>query len=248
MSRRIAIATAVTIGVIVLASPTYADRECFGGTCPDIEPPAELTAPPASTAATPTAPALPRVIEPQAAAPAATIAPAIEAPALRPAPPAALASPKPAIAPAPAPSQRFAIDEERQLSRPIRSTSRYIEQLPPEQPRAVTAEVAPAYVVQQAPAYGTPPSANIVIVGAPTMYGDDGVLPAHPNMYPDPAWKLCQVDRSPHDRRYYHCGPYSYHPYGSNGYRPLGTYRAYRAAPAYVYAPSARIIQVENFD
>ena len=244
MSRRIATVAAVAIGAVVLTSPTYADRECFGGTCP------ELVEPPADTIATPNPPvALPRVIEPQAAAPAAVVPPVVETPALRPAP-AAVASPQPAPAPAIAParpSPRFAIEEDQQLSRPIRSTSRTIEPLP-EPPRAVAAEVAPTYGVQQAPAYGAPPNAGIMIVGAPTLYGDDGVLPAHPNMYPDPAWKLCQVDRNPRDRRYYHCGPYSYHPYGSNGYRPFGTYRAYRAAPAYVYAPSARIIAVEGLD
>ncbi len=243
MSRRIASLAIAAIGAVVLASPTYADRECFGGSCPEVaDPPAELAAPPNAPAA------LPRVIEPQAAAPAAAVPPVIEMPALRPAPPAAVASPQPAPVPAIAParpSQRFAIDEDQRLSRPIRSTSRTIEPLPTLelQMRAVASAVAPAYVVQQAP-----PSAGIMIVGAPTLYGDDGVLPAHPNMYPDPAWKLCQVDRSPQGRRYYHCGPYSYHPYGSNGYRPLGTYRAYRAAPAYVYAPSARIIAVEGVD
>ena len=255
MSRRITTVAAVVIGAVALTSPTYADRECFGGTCPEVEPPAELVEPPAGPTATPSAaaPALPRVIEPQAAAPATPLPPIVEAPALR---PATVASPKPTptVAPAPvvtqvpAPAPRFTIEEDKQLSRPIRSIARPVEPLPtPETPRALAVEVAPAYVVQQAPAYGAP-SANIMIVGAPTMYGDDGVLPAHPNMYPDPAWKLCQIDQRSRDKRYYHCGPYSYHPYGSNGYRPLGTYRAYRPAPAYVYAPSARIIQVEGLD
>jgi hypothetical protein len=82
-----------------------------------------------------------------------------------------------------------------------------------------------------------------MIVGAPTLYGDDGIMPAYPNMFPDPAWKLCQIDPPPSDR-YYHCGPYSYHPYGTNGYRPLGTYRAYRAVPVRAAVPSARIISV----
>lgn len=94
------------------------------------------------------------------------------------------------------------------------------------------------YVVQQSPA-----AANVMIVGAPTLYGDDGIMPAYPNMYPDPAWKLCQIDQPTGDR-YYHCGPYSYHPYGTNGYRPFGTYRAHRAVPVRVQLPSARIIAI----
>jgi len=85
---------------------------------------------------------------------------------------------------------------------------------------------------------------DMMIVGAPTLYGDDGVMPATPNMYPDPAWKLCQIDRDPRGRRYYHCGPYSYHPYGTHGYRPLGTYRNYRAVPVRVQVPSARVIAI----
>ena len=103
--------------------------------------------------------------------------------------------------------------------------------------------LAESYVVQQGP-HGAAPAASVMIVCAPTLYGDDGVMPATPNMYPDPAWKLCQIDRDPRGRRYYHCGPYSYHPYGTHGYRPLGTYRNYRAVPVRVQVPSARVIAI----
>ncbi len=105
--------------------------------------------------------------------------------------------------------------------------------------------LADGYVVQPGPVNGPwPPAASVMIVGAPTLYGDDGIMPAYPNMYPDPAWKLCQIEQGAHDRRYYHCGPYSYHPYGTNGYRPLGTYRPYRAVPTRGTVPSARIITI----
>jgi len=66
-------------------------------------------------------------------------------------------------------------------------------------------------------------------------------------VHPDSSWKLCQGDQAD-GSRYQYCGAHSYHPYGSNGYRPLGTYREYRAAPAHVYAPSAKIISVDTVD
>ena len=74
------------------------------------------------------------------------------------------------------------------------------------------------------------------------------MTPAQPHLRPDPAWKLCQTDQRQHNGRYQYCNQYSYHPYGSNGYRPMGTYRPYRSAPAYVVAPDPRIISVEAAD
>jgi hypothetical protein len=95
---------------------------------------------------------------------------------------------------------------------------------------------------------GPAPSASVTIVGPPALYVDEGVLLAYPNFYPDPAWKLCQIDPTSHRNRYFYCGPYSYHPYGSLGYRPLGTYRPYRAAPIVMQAPSAKIININGDD
>jgi hypothetical protein len=34
-------------------------------------------------------------------------------------------------------------------------------------------------------------------------------------------------------------------PYGAYGYRPLGSYRAYRSSPGYVYVPDAKIISID---
>src|SRR5262245_26918705 len=110
---------------------------------------------------------------------------------------------------------------------------------------SATPAFSEAYLVQQGPTYG-PPTSSVLIVGAPTLYNEDGVMPACPYMYPDPAWKLCQTDQGPRDSRYYQCGPYSYHPFGINGYRPYGTYRPYRAAPPRGHnIPSARVITID---
>jgi hypothetical protein len=34
-------------------------------------------------------------------------------------------------------------------------------------------------------------------------------------------------------------------PYGAYGYRPLGSYRAYRSSPGYVYVPDAKVISID---
>jgi hypothetical protein len=93
----------------------------------------------------------------------------------------------------------------------------------------------------------TPTPGAKVIVGVPgTIYPDGSVAPAYPYLQPDPSWKLCQVEQG--RRRPYECGPYSYHPYGEYGHRPNGTYGGYRAAPAYVFAPNAKIITIDPAD
>jgi hypothetical protein len=76
------------------------------------------------------------------------------------------------------------------------------------------------------------------------IFADDGVVAG----YPDPSWKLCQINEPGARPRYYRCGPYSYHPYGEHGYRPYGSYRSYRTTPAYVVAPSAKIISIQAED
>jgi hypothetical protein len=245
MSRRIAVIFAAAVGTAIAVIPAHADRECFGGICrmPDVaDPPAE---PPVATAVKPaqvdTRSSTP--VEPRAAVPAARRPQAMDAAA----PPA-----KPAQAAQQTVPPRFIIDEELQMSRPIRHSARNAErsrQVLASQQTPSYVESEPDYAIQQGPVHNTtPPTSSLMIVGAPTHYGDDGILPAHPNMYPDPTWKLCQIDDDPQGQRYYHCGPYSYHPYGAHGYRPLGTYKPYRPAPIYVYAPDARIISLKGAD
>ncbi len=250
MSRRIATAIAAigitTVGAFLLISPTLADRECFGGLC---QVPAVAEPPPEPQAsATPQ----PVTAEPQAArfaAPAPARQPAADT-ALKPALPVAAGLPKPALPPE-LPAPAVAVSPKsvpakpswvaRQTPAPAPERPYAEPSAPPETPVPVAAsEVAPNYVVQQAPAYA-PPAAGVVVVSAPTIYGDEGVTVVHPGS----SWQLCQTDRLAVGQHQV-CGPGSYHPYGANGYRPLGSYRAYRLAPTYVYAPSARIIAVDN--
>jgi len=70
-----------------------------------------------------------------------------------------------------------------------------------------------------------------------------GALLAYPIWRHDPAWKLCQIGEHDRDAASY-CLRYSYHPYGRYGYRPNGTYTAYRSPPVYTVAPSAKIISI----
>jgi hypothetical protein len=93
------------------------------------------------------------------------------------------------------------------------------------------------YEEEGAPAYSD-------AVGEPDAVYDDGVVAA----YPDPSWKLCQINERGQVVRYYRCGPYSYRPYGAYGYRPYGSYRAYPTTPAYVAIPNAKIISIEPRD
>jgi hypothetical protein len=129
-------------------------------------------------------------------------------------------------------------------------------------PRHMDGRSAPAYVVNSlqrvavdavVPARGSGYVVSeyagfdgAVIVGAPGMIvTEDGVVAAYPYLPYDPAWRLCQFNESESGQPFY-CGPYSYQPFGTYGYRPYGTFRPYRAAPAYVIAPSARIIAIDS--
>jgi len=76
----------------------------------------------------------------------------------------------------------------------------------------------------------------------------DGLVTVYPNLRPDPAWKLCQIEGRDLGRRSYRCTAYSYHPYGEGGYRPYGTYKNYPTSPGYVVAPNAKIISIDPND
>ena len=100
---------------------------------------------------------------------------------------------------------------------------------------------APIHVVNQG---GT--AATVVVVKGNTY--EDGVTPVAANVRPDPTMKVCQTDGRA-DGRYVYCNQASYHPYGAPGYRPMGTYQAYRTAPAYIaVAPNPRIISLQVAD
>ena len=105
---------------------------------------------------------------------------------------------------------------------------------------AISAPAAPVQIVKGGKA------ATVVVVRDGTY--EDGVTPVAPNVRPDPAMKFCQTEMRP-DGRYVYCNQASYHPYGANGYRPLGTYQAYRTAPGYITAqPGPRIISLNVAD
>jgi hypothetical protein len=94
-----------------------------------------------------------------------------------------------------------------------------------------------------------PHAATGVVTVPPPSYVDDSVVvPMYPHVRPDPAWQLCQIDGGDRRRDYYYCGPYSYHPFGADGYRPFGTYYPYRRSPGYVLAPDARIVTFQPDD
>jgi hypothetical protein len=105
-------------------------------------------------------------------------------------------------------------------------------------------DTSASYVVGQGAAHVRP---GVVVISGPA-YAEVGVVPAYPYIRPDPAWKLCQIDRRQLGPAYYVCGPYSYHPYGEYGYRPYGEYRPPAGTAAYLVAPSARIINIESDD
>lgn len=258
MSRRIAF-WVLAAAAVLTAAPAHADRECFENSCrmPDvIEPPPNA----------PPLPALPDLDEPHKAEANAAPEAAVAAPAKGPvrAPSAAGGifpqmivdeaprKPKPAPrrsaepAPARAPSGRYD-GSPVPAPAPVAAAAPVEAPLPPQpplrqprvRPKSVAAPVYAAPVYEQAPR-----APRAAVIGVPAeVYADDGVVAA----YPDPSWKLCQIDeRGTGQVRYYRCGPYSYHPYGAHGYRPMGDYRAYRSTPAYVVAPNAKIISIEN--
>ena len=119
----------------------------------------------------------------------------------------------------------------------------------PERPPGYVPPAPPAppadYVVQ--PARPSTASAAVVEVPGEIQTGD-GLVTVYPNLRPDPAWKLCQIDSRDLGRRSYRCTAYSYHPYGEGGYRPYGVYRNHPPAPGYVVAPNAKIIAIDGND
>ena len=123
-----------------------------------------------------------------------------------------------------------------------------------EEPREPVRVVQPAPIITgsvpvrspviSAPVYVDrgPPAGTIVIVKGATY--EDRVTPAVTDVRPDPAMKFCQTDQRP-DGRYVYCNQGSYHPYGANGYRPMGTYKSYRTSPGYISSqPGPRIISL----
>src|SRR5258708_3070031 len=112
----------------------------------------------------------------------------------------------------------------------------------------------PDYAVRQSPAVHyvarqAPSTASAAVIEVPgEIQTGDGLVTVYPNLRPDPAWKLCQIDSRDLGRRSYRCTAYSYHPYGEGGYRPYGTYKNYPTSPGYVMAPNAKIISIEPND
>jgi hypothetical protein len=124
----------------------------------------------------------------------------------------------------------------------------------PRFPKATSAAAAPPAGVS--PIKPPTPSYAVATNPVPAGHGharaprviaiEPGVAPAYAILRPDPAWKRCQIGPNAGGEGAYFCGPYSYHPYGAHGYRPYGSYRAYRSAPGYVLAPSAKIISIDS--
>ena len=239
MSRRIYALAAVAA---LMASPASADPECFEGSCsiPErmplvLDPPAAVPAPEAEAA--PQLPAHKPVAAPR-------IRPQMVVdPALRP--------PAPALQPPVAVEPRYSVDaaprnyERREVPRPVQ---RVVEVPPPGAaaerevytvnpgPTHSAGASSPSYVVNQGPTYG---------VALPVPPAEPDVI-VHPYAQPDPVWQRCQTDAG--GRRHIKCVPASYHPYGAGGYRPMGTYRPYRAPGVVMTAPDARIITIEPED
>ena len=142
--------------------------------------------------------------------------------------------------------------------RPARSVppaAAYVDRAPIAAPVPAPAQTARVEVEP----YGPPPRPVSIDVPRQTTAGaavievpgevqtSDGLVTVYPNLRPDPAWKLCQIDSRDLGRKAYRCTAYSYHPYGEGGYRPYGTYRNYPTAPGYVTAPNAKIIRIEPY-
>ena len=248
MSRRIAswaiACGALAAATVLIAAPAKADRECFENSCrmPDVVEPPPPVAQRSETdnAATAHAEAAHGAEAARAQAPAGIYPQMVVDPALR----------KP-VKPAPRRGVNTDVGPPRFPTPPA---PRYPKAAPapvtatgeaPAAPRAKPLPApAPAYTASESSA-----AAGAVIARAPgVIHVEAGVAPAYAILRPDPAWKVCQIEQRGRGDRYYHCGPYSYHPYGAHGYRPYGTYRAYRSAPAYVLAPNAKIISIDTDD
>jgi hypothetical protein len=239
MSRRIAYVFAIAACAALTAGPSAADRECFDNACrmPTVlEPPAEPTELPADANEQPnTVDVVPPTMDAQRA----------QAPAPVRIGPRMMVDPVQRQTLDPAPRHRF----EAAPLQPTRQVSRYSDepqetvQVANPGPYQARAEQSSTYVASKS---ARSPHGGVVVVAA-SPYPEDGMMPAYPYMRPDPAWRLCQIGAGGGDQRY-HCGPYSYHPYGVYGQRPYGTYRPYLSAPVYVQAPSARIITLDPDD
>jgi hypothetical protein len=233
MSRRIYVLAAVAA---LIASPASADPECFEGSCNIPERMPQPIDPPTAVQ-TPQAEAVPQTPADKWVETITRIRPQMVVdPAVRP----------------PAPVEpRYSVDarprnyERREAVRPA---PRFVDESPPRAPlaRAVypvnqgptySGMSSPAYVVNQGPTYG---------VAVPAAEPEAEVVMVHPYAAPDPVWQRCQADAR--GRRHIKCVPASYHPYGMAGYRPMGTYRPYRAQGVVMTAPDARIITIEFED
>ncbi len=274
MSRRIALPCAVLL-MALTAPGAVADPECFDpngcrapARMPAVidppPPPAADVLPPAlpeetadAPAASPRAQAAAQRPRPQMVVDPAPSAPEPQEPRYSvdaaprsldvvPAPRASAAVRRPVRAPAAVPAKVREVaeaapaphDVEPEVVRParaVRAPSRGVVQAEQTPPRAV-------YVVNQGPdhsGYGGP---AIVTLNGPVHY-DDGV--AVPYRHRDPAWKLCQIAAHRGEARA-DCGPYSYHPYGAGGYRPLGRYGETRGGTMLYAAPSAKVIVLDG--
>ena len=221
MSRRIAYLFAVA-ACATLAAPAGADPECFDGVCRM----PEVMEPPQASAQAVEEPALlkqePPSVEPQRSGPAPEpIRPQMRVDDL----------PRPALRPLP---QR-PVEKEKVADKPAYPVARH-------SPRPAEESSEPVDVIArryEPRVYAAPmqPSAGVVVVAPGAQYGEDGI--AIVNGRQDASWQRCQG--SGHNR----CIQYNYQPYGASGYRPLGSYRAYRTSPSYVYVPDAKVITID---
>ena len=115
--------------------------------------------------------------------------------------------------------------------------------------RSAVTRVAPGYArAERVAGYGMSHDAapgGAAAVEVPGAVYSPAPAPFYPYAEPDGAWRSCQSEQQ---RGVVYCGPTSYHPYGAYGYRPNGTYAAYRSPPIYAVAPDAKIITIEPND
>jgi hypothetical protein len=139
--------------------------------------------------------------------------------------------------------------ERAPVAAPVPAVATRVERAP-----AAVAVPARNYAVPQRPVAidvprQAPSIASAAVIEVPgEIQTGDGLVTVYPNLRPDPAWKLCQIDSRDLGRRSYRCTAYSYHPYGEGGYRPYGTYKNYPTSPGYVVAPNAKIISLNPND
>jgi hypothetical protein len=263
MSRRIVFAIPAIISVLISA-PAHADRECFENSCrtPEAVDPSPQTAP------APTGPVKvesPRAVTPEAVSP--EVVPP-RGPARRDVAPRNASEQRPAKARSAPTSTPSSTDRRKPDAAPDAATSaapisarrrarevpspRMMDQPPPGAlpPRRVDVDprlpARPRYSARpHGPVMDAPlrKRARPIIVSAPY-----GVIGPVPRTYPDPSWRPCQLNEQGVVLRYDRCGPHSYYPYGVHGYRPMGSYGAYRGEPVYVVLPDARIIVVDPLD